>query len=145
MTTDQKGAIAETAITAAAVRLGIGVWRPVVGGERYDLIFDVHRRLLKVQCKWAVRRGEAISVRCYSSGRTRGGFVKQPYSREEIDALAAYCPDLDCCHFLPLERFPPRILIQLRLSPARNNQVARVNWAADYAFEALDWNAYRGP
>ena len=71
--------------------------------------------------------------------------MKHPYSREEIDALAAYCPDLDCCYFLPLERFPPRILIQLRLSPARNNQVARVNWAADYAFEALDWNTYRGP
>ena len=66
--------------------------------------------------------------------------MKHPYSREEIDALAAYCPDLDCCYFLPLERFPPRILIQLRLSPARNNQVARVNWAADYAFEALTWS-----
>ena len=122
MTTDQKGAIAETAITAAAVRLGIGVWRPVVGGERYDLIFDINRRLLRVQCKWAVRRGETISVRCYSSRRTRGGFVKQPYSREEIDALAAYCPELDCCYFLPLDCFPPRILIQLRLSPARTTR-----------------------
>jgi hypothetical protein len=34
LTTNQKGAIAETAIAAAAVRLGIGVWRPLVDGGR---------------------------------------------------------------------------------------------------------------
>jgi hypothetical protein len=38
MTTDQKGAIAETAVAHAAVKLGIDVYRPVVEGGRYDLV-----------------------------------------------------------------------------------------------------------
>ena len=51
--TTLKGAIAEAAITAAAVELGIVVLRPLVEGRRYDLIFDVEHRLCRVQCKWA--------------------------------------------------------------------------------------------
>jgi hypothetical protein len=51
MTTDQKGAIAETAIALAAIKLGIGVFRPI-GDERYDLIFDLRPKLCRVQCKW---------------------------------------------------------------------------------------------
>src|SRR3954453_18602415 len=57
-----KGAIAEAAITAAAVELGIVVLRPGVEGRRYDLVFDIDRRLYRVQCKWAPRRGAIIDV-----------------------------------------------------------------------------------
>ena len=38
--TDQKGAIAESAIVHAAIKLGIGVSKPLTDGDRYDLIFD---------------------------------------------------------------------------------------------------------
>jgi hypothetical protein len=51
LTTDQKGAIAEQAIALAAMELGIGVFRPLAP-ERYDLIFDLDGRLLRIQCKW---------------------------------------------------------------------------------------------
>jgi hypothetical protein len=47
MTTDQKGAIAEAAIALEAMRLGIGVFRPL-GDERYDMILDLRPRLLRV-------------------------------------------------------------------------------------------------
>jgi hypothetical protein len=56
LTTSMKGAIAETAITAEAVQLGVFVWRPVQEGRRYDLIFDVEGRLCRVQCKWGRAR-----------------------------------------------------------------------------------------
>ena len=52
LTTDQKGAIAELAIAHAAAVLGVGVFKPLTDGERYDLIFDLRPRLLRVQCKW---------------------------------------------------------------------------------------------
>jgi hypothetical protein len=45
-----KGAIAEAAITAAAVELGFVVLRPLVEGRRYDLIIDTGPELLRVQC-----------------------------------------------------------------------------------------------
>ena len=53
-----------------------------------------------------------------------------------IDALAAYCADVNRCYFLPLDAFPRHSAIQLRLAPARNNQQVGVNWAAEFEFAA---------
>ena len=60
LTTDQKGAVAELAIARAAAELGIGVWGSFTV-ERYDLVFDLRPRLVRVQCKWATRRGAIIA------------------------------------------------------------------------------------
>ena len=135
LTTDQKGAIAESAIVHAAIKLGVGVFKPLLDGERYDLIFDLRPRLIRVQCKWAMRNGEVIIVRCYSARRTAGGLVSRRYTQNEIDAFAAYCADTDRCYYLPIEAFPRRA-IQLRLAPTRNNRALGVNWARDYEFAA---------
>jgi len=135
LTTDQKGAVAELAIAKAAADLGIGVWGPYTV-ERYDLIFDLRPRLLRVQCKWANRREDVISVPCYRNRRNRDGLLRQYYSADEIDAYAAYCPDLDRCYFLPIGTFANRIVIQLRLAPTKNNQKLGINWAKDYEFAA---------
>jgi PD-(D/E)XK nuclease superfamily protein len=144
MTPDQKGALAETAIVHAAVKLGIGVYKPVVEGGRCDLIFEVGERLVRVQCKWASRRGSIVTVRCHSSRRTRDGFIKRSYGAAEIDALVAYCPDLDRCFLLPPHLFAGRPYVRLRLSSPRNNQRRRVNWADAYAFEGYT-DGFTGP
>ena len=136
LTSDQKGAVAETAIVHAATKLGISVYTPVAEGGRYDMILELGERLVRVQCKWAPRQGDVIVVRCYSSRRNRDGLLRRRYSVDEIDAFAAYCADLDCCYFLPLELFGERSAIQLRLAPARNNQKAGLNWAKDFEFAA---------
>jgi PD-(D/E)XK endonuclease len=80
LTTDQKGAVAEAEIAAAAIKLGIGVFRPLSDGHRYDLIFDVGSRLIRVQCKCAVRRRSVIAIPCYSARRSAAGFVKKSYA-----------------------------------------------------------------
>ena len=136
LTTDQKGAIAETAIVHAAVKLGIGVYKPISEGGRYDLIFDLGTRLLRVQCKWAVRVDGIVLVRCYSSRRGRDGMIVRRYTTDEIDAVAAYCADLDRCYLLPPSLFAGRRTIHLRLAPSLNNQRALVNWASDFELEA---------
>ncbi len=119
-----------------AVRLGIEVLKPVNDGCRYDLAFESGGVLLRVQCKWAPRHGEVVVVRCYSARRNRHGVVRRFYGAEEVDAFAAYCPELRRCYFLPMAEFAGRTHIQLRLQPARKNQTARVNWAEDYEFKA---------
>ena len=137
LSTDQKGAIAELAIAKAAIALGIGVYRPLSDGERYDLIFDFGGRLDRVQCKWAPLHGDVIVVRSYSNRRTASGLRRRAYTRGEIDALAAYCPDLDRCFYVPADRIAARLQLHLRTAPSRNNQTLGVNWAADYAFDGL--------
>ena len=136
LTSDQKGAIAETAIVHAAVKLGVVVLKPVNEGGRYDLVFDVGGRLLRIQCKWAQRRGAVIVVNCQSARRTRDGFARRAYTREEVDAIAAYCAALERCFLLPPDLFDRRRAIQLRVYPTLNNQQLRINWAERYEFDA---------
>jgi hypothetical protein len=136
LTTDQKGAIAELAIAHAAAVLGVGVFKPLTDGERYDLIFDLRPRLMRVQCKWASRLGDVVVIRCRSCRRRRAGLVHRRYSNSEIDAIAAYSRELDQCYFLPFDGLGGRATLQLRLKPSRNNQRMGVNWADDFSFNA---------
>jgi hypothetical protein len=81
------------------------VYRPVAEGGRYDLIFDVGTRLVRVQCKWAALRGDVLSVPFRSCRRGPDGFIRHTE-------------------------------IRLRVTPTRNNQRLRINWADDLDFAA---------
>jgi len=106
LTTDQKGSIAEIAIAYNAIKLGVDVYRPLSDGTRYDLIFDLGSRVCRVQCKWAVKVGDVVVVRCYSCRRTKSGLIRRIYSTEQVDAFAAHCAEIDRCFFLPLQHVP---------------------------------------
>ena len=136
LTTDQKGAIAEAAIASHATQLGVGVYRPMFEGGRYDLILEAGSTLLRVQCKWAPKRGDVVIVRCYSCRRAREGLRKRCYSAAEVDVIAAYCQELDRCFLVAADCFPGRSVLQLRLAPSRNNQKAGINWADEFDFDA---------
>jgi hypothetical protein len=136
LSTDQKGAIAEAEITAAAIQLGVGVYKPMFEGGRYDLIFEIERSLIRVQCKWAVCRGGAIMVRCYSCRRGAGGMIVRTYSPDAVDLIAAYCRDTRRCYVIPPALFSDRRVVHLRVAPSRNNQRLGVNWAADFELNA---------
>jgi hypothetical protein len=49
--TNHKGNVAEAAIAAAAVELGIPVLRPQFEHGRYDLVFEINERFFRIQCK----------------------------------------------------------------------------------------------
>ena len=136
LSTDQKGAIAELAVVHHAARLDVGVLRRLTDGHRYDLVFDFNGELLRVQCKWALRHGNVVVVRCRSCRRTATGYDRRVYTSDEVDLVAAYCLELDQCYVLPAPLFDGRSAVQLRLSRARNNQREGINWASDYEIEA---------
>ena len=136
LTTDQKGAIAELAIAHIAAEIGVGVFKPLTDGERYDLIFDVRPRLVRVQCKWAAPAGDVVIVRCRSCRRTRDGMQHRAYTADEVDAIAAYSPELRRGYYVPIEDLEGRTNLQLRLAPSRNNQSSGINWAEHFALEA---------
>jgi hypothetical protein len=135
LTSDQKGAVAEAAVAHAAAKLGFGVMKPLTV-ERYDLIVDLRPRLLRVQCKWAVRYRDGVVVRCRTCRRGRDGFIRRDYSPAEVDAVAAYCAELDACYLVDLNHFGARSAVQLRLSPPRNNQRSRVHRAEEFTLAA---------
>jgi hypothetical protein len=136
LTTDQKGAVAETAIAHLALKLGVSVFAPVAEGERYDFIFARGPTLLRVQCKWAVNRGEVVVVTCRTSRRKGNGFHWTTYSPSEVDLIAAYCASIERCFLLPPFVFDGQANVTLRLTPARNNQRLGIRWADDFDFAA---------
>jgi hypothetical protein len=135
LTTNQKGAVAEAAIAKAAAELGVVVSRPVQDAP-YDLILDLSSGLMRVQCKWALRLGEVVEVRCRRCRRGPKGLIHRGYNHGEIDAVAAYCVELDRCYLLPASMSVGKTTVLLRLAPTRNNQLRKIHWARNYEFTA---------
>jgi hypothetical protein len=135
--TNHKGAVAEAFVAAQAIRAGYRVLRPLDDGGRYDLVFDDGRDLLRVQCKWAVKAGDVVQIRSYTSRRCADGQKRSPYLAGEIDLLAAYCAELDKVYVIPGDVAAGRFTFHLRLAPARNNQEEAILWAADHELGAI--------
>jgi prevent-host-death family protein len=135
LSTNRKGAIAETAIAAAATKLGVSVLRPIVDHARYDLAFEIGDRILRVQCKWGRldEAGAVVQVQLQGSWLSpTAGYVRSSYSEDEIDLVAVYCGDLDRCYLLPIALVAGRRAIYLRLTPPKNGQRACINLASDF-------------
>lgn len=132
-----KGNVAELKIAAEAARLGIQVLRPMAEHERYDLVFEIEGEFKRVQCKSAPRRGDVVVVTLLTNRRGPKGYVRTKYTANEIDAVAAYCPSLDECFYIPIERIAGMSAMHLRLGPARNGQRAALNFARDYRLGAV--------
>jgi hypothetical protein len=132
LTPNQKGAIAEAAIAAAAVKLDVPVLKPIFEDRRYDLVFESDHGLLRIQCKWARCRDDVILVTARTCRRVAGGFKRTTYSPDEIDAVAAYCPDVECCYLMPVHDIPASGTMSLRLGRAKNNQLKGLNSAVEY-------------
>ena len=94
LTPSQKGGIAEMASAAKAGQLGIGVLRPVVEGGRYDLMFDISSRLLRVQCKWAPLQGDTVHLPARTTRLTAtSGYIRTTDDATGVHGDARHCPE----------------------------------------------------
>ena len=134
---NHKGNVAELAIAKEAADLGLSVLKPLTEHERYDLVLGIAGQLIRVQCKWANKNGEVVTVGLASSRRGPDGFIRSTYSAAEVDAIGAYCGELDCCFLLPISCVEGQWAVQLRLSPARNGQRAALHFAEKYRLGAV--------
>ncbi len=143
---NHKGNVAELAIATEAARLGLSVLKPLTEHEPYDLVIGVAGRLLRVQCKWAKKEGDVVAISLARNRRGPDGFIRRNYSAAEVDAIGAYCADLDRSFLIPIELVEGRWAIQLRLAPARNGQRAALHFADEYRLGAVAQLAerYRG-
>jgi hypothetical protein len=100
LTPSQKGAVAEGAVTTAAIELGLTVLRPLCEGRRYDIVIDCEPQLLRVQCKLARLRRGVLVVTLRTNRCTPNGYVATSYDPTEIDAVAAYDPVSHQCFLI---------------------------------------------
>lgn len=109
----------------------------VSGHSRADLIFEIGSNVYRVQVKWG-RLSDANDCVIVHTGGYRlstQGAVRTTYSADEIDLFAVYAGEIDRSFLLPPEVFAGRHAVQLRLTPPRNNQLACINLADEFASE----------
>ena len=82
-------------------------------------------------------KGDVVQVRFVTNRRGPNGFITTRYTADEIDAIAAYCPALDECFYLPMAEIAGSGALNLRLAPARNGQKAALHFARDYRLGAI--------
>jgi prevent-host-death family protein len=133
LTSNEKGDIAEAEIATAAIRAGCTVSRPLTDHPPYDLVVEAPGRLLRVQCKWAALKDGVVEVRLRRCSHSPvRGYIRSSYDADEIDAVAAYCAELDQCYLLPIQLIAGQHWISLRVDDVRNGQRASIHFAADF-------------
>ena len=128
--THKKGEIAQLQVQLRATEMGIVVSRPTTEA-RYDMILDTDAGLERAQVKYADRwNGDAISIDLRRDTRNSG--IKKTYDRREIDVVYVYVPEKEVVLRLTPELFHQRKSINIRFSPAKNNQKARTLMSEDF-------------
>lgn len=136
MRTDPKfiGEQTELQVLFAARELGINVSIPWGDGLRYDQVWDVNGKLLRIQIKTAkeIDEGTAITFPCKSTNRIHGKSVSQRYTPEEVDAIVTIYKNQ--LYYVPIEETTSTDK-KLRFSLPKNKQFTNINWAVDYRVE----------
>ena len=73
-------------------------------------------------------------ARVSTSWYSPGGYVRTTYAETEVDLFAVYCGDLDRSFLFPVALVAGKHEVRLRLTAARNGQLACTNLADDYDF-----------
>lgn len=136
MDTKQIGNITELEVLTYATKLGLQVSIPFGDRERYDQIWDVKGKLLKIQVKTSSPLDEgvtAIKFSCRSSTKVKGKIQYSRYTKEEIDFFATIWNGK--CYLVPVEECSAEK--RLRFIPPKNGQTKGVNFAKDYEVEEV--------
>jgi hypothetical protein len=116
-------------VASALIRAGRAVFVPVFSSHvRVDLAYiePGHTEMARVQCKTARTQREGLVFRtCSNTANRPRGYVG------EIDEFGVFSADTGLVYLVPVAGMPDRYGT-LRLSPARNRQLAGVRWARDY-------------
>lgn len=131
-----KGNITELEVLTYVTKLGYQVSVPFGDRERYDQIWDVHGKLIKVQVKTAslvCENDTAIKFSCRSSQRSKGKTKNTRYSKGEIDYFATFWNGQ--CYLIPIEETSTEKV--LRFDPPKNGQLKGITFADEYKVEEM--------
>lgn len=132
MNTNQKGKLTELNILTYIIKLGYSVSIPFGDKDRYDQIWDINGKLIRVQVKTASPIDEEASGIQFS-GRSISNGKSHLYTENDIDYFATYwnekvylIPVNECSHSK-----------KLRFFNNKSHQVNGINWAKDYEVEEV--------
>lgn len=136
MDTKQIGNIVELEVLTYITKLGYQVSIPFGDRERYDQIWDINGKLLKIQVKKSKpidKDCSAISFSCRSSKRVSGKCINSRYKNNEIDYFATIWDGQ--CYIVPLKETSASKI--LRFNKPHNNQQQNISYSKDYLVEEV--------
>lgn len=130
MNTNQKGQITELESLSYVIKKGYSVSLPFGDKNRYDQIWDINGRLLRVQIKTSRRIDEehtGFVFNCYTICNGK----KHYYTKNEVDYFATYFNNQ--LYVFPIEECSSEKKVRYS---AKQNQ-PNINWAKNYTFEEV--------
>ena len=107
MDTKLKGDIAEQAAVIHALQHGWGGLKPVGDRLPYDLVFDCHGTLVRVQVKnsWFDKKNDNYVVDNRRTKTNRRIMIRDNYKLSDFDFALAYITDLNLFYIFPIDVF----------------------------------------
>lgn len=130
--TNQKGKITEIEVLSHILKMGYSVSIPFGDKDRYDQIWDINGKLLRIQVKTASPVDEEEGVIKFSCKSVSNGKA-HIYTKNDIDYFATYWKGN--VYLVPIEECSGQK--KLRFLPPKNGQVKGINWAKDYLVEEV--------
>ena len=129
------GNITELEVLTYVTKLGYQVSIPFGDRERYDQIWDIDGKLLKVQVKTSheIDNGAAAAFSCRSSQRSKGKTKNSRYQDTEIDYFATIWQGK--CYLVPIQETSTEKI--LRFAPPKNGQTKGITFAESYEVERV--------
>lgn len=134
-TTTHKGDIAELMVATELIKRGYVVARPLTNGAPYDLLVDTGSKVAKVQVKSAVDNGNgSIRVKLRSSKYHRGRTSVSYFGLVDC-IIGVHC---ESATFILVQGDDLKSFeVNVRVSPARNNQQSRLRSADGHSIDGL--------
>ena len=131
--TKQKGDTTEVKVLSQLIGRGYSVSIPFGDNDKYDLIVDTGRSLLRVQCKtgW-IENEEKVRFKTCSKTTENGSDVTKDYD-DEIDVFAVFCSETEECYWVPIEETGSKSTY-LRITEAAIDHPS-IRYAAEFRFE----------
>ncbi len=130
--TNYKGKVTELQVLLYITQLGYSVSIPYGDKDRYDQIWDIDGKLLRVQIKTASALDEENSAIQFSCKSTCNGKAHL-YTGKEIDYFATFWDNK--CYLIPVSECSNSK--KLRFFNNKSNQIKGINWAKDYEVEEV--------
>lgn len=127
-----KGQLAQSKAELRSLEKGYLPSRPIYD-NRYDLIVDTTKELLKLQVKYADGKpsssnGSVIVKLAYEDRQKK----VHTYQQNEVDGLLVYIPKIDKVCFFTTDMFIGKRNLCIRIEKPKNNQKRGVIFAKDY-------------
>ena len=136
MNSKSKGNIGEAMVLAEFVKQGVQVSIPYGDNARYDLVAEINGKLCRIQVKYCDQKLRNGSVCCpCSSSLNHTTNKKRTTYLDDVDYIAFYQKQWDCCCLVPIDEIGNGKTITFRMSKPQNNQQDRVHYVESYLFE----------